>query len=678
MATGKERREAVSEFRRLIAEIEQFDPAVARHEATASQAGPEDRYSRKAAVIHLEPSRCAPGEAVPKAPGDRNHTPGESGKKAWKNNRNSEGGKPVFSKPDKDHRPAQQSPGAARSFYSFARKWATYPGAEAEFVAYPSSSPHYQEMEGDQLEYYFFWRSAARANDMLPADTGYVLLYAYELIHLIGAQKHAESAAKLMDLWKNYGHEHQAIRTLLPRWAADCIAGQPNGENAARQIYLDVLRLDDKTATGWSSREVDLGTEELWRNGEFSIMPDVSVARMSGSKTFKQTKFYKEHNNKNEIATAFRKAMQIADQAYQLEHGTGTLHSLMSKGGRLREAYSRVPFQDAIYNWRRKPVTLGRVLSFSAIPEATEMFNAALRHTENLMREKHGFRNKLGSDEIYRYPAVQKALEDYFGFAPPWHTGRKKSASPSMDSSSIWRAIDQERVQEIHRESEDVVARLLKGANDDESEDGTVLASDIEQVRRTISATSKASKGLVRHLSIHGWETSEYEPTLKIALENALLGPLVDEINGAAREHGLDLILTKLGGIVRVEEEYRDELQAILSDSETIPASESGEADEACRPSGSPFDELDLLTISALTGGRLDKVARDNDTTAALLIDRLNEKSITSEYGDIIADGERMALFPEAIEYLKEAGHACETQNVSGAKQPGVEPGIQQ
>ena len=90
-----------------------------------------------------------------------------------------------------------------------------------DFTAY---YPTYRDLSTDQLRGYFSWRTAVRRNDSPDAPQPFIIMYAYELINMIGAEN-PEEAFRLLRLHiDNYGGRCPDLQKNSARWLTDFAA----------------------------------------------------------------------------------------------------------------------------------------------------------------------------------------------------------------------------------------------------------------------------------------------------------------------------------------------------------------------------------------------------------------------------------------------------------------------
>lgn len=78
--------------------------------------------------------------------------------------------------------------------------------------------PTYESLSDAELRGYFAWRTQVRKGRIVPAPLTFAMLYAYEILHLIGCRDAADGYGKLMELGLEFGMTEPALYTYLPAW----------------------------------------------------------------------------------------------------------------------------------------------------------------------------------------------------------------------------------------------------------------------------------------------------------------------------------------------------------------------------------------------------------------------------------------------------------------------------
>jgi hypothetical protein len=116
-------------------------------------------------------------------------------------------------------------------FYGNFRKAALlyydYRTEKCDFVSYYSYMPQYSQLNTEQKNYYFYWRSALREKRYLKSDYSYLYLYVYEILNLPDKIPPQEGLELLVDLWRAYRKELPRIDSYFSLWMQDyCLVYQ--------------------------------------------------------------------------------------------------------------------------------------------------------------------------------------------------------------------------------------------------------------------------------------------------------------------------------------------------------------------------------------------------------------------------------------------------------------------
>jgi hypothetical protein len=85
----------------------------------------------------------------------------------------------------------------------------------------PFRDPDFRRLDRERRDYFFYWRAGFRENRLLPADGGYVYLYAKELILAMGKETPEGYFQELLKLWRAYRGALPELDEDFPRWLVD-------------------------------------------------------------------------------------------------------------------------------------------------------------------------------------------------------------------------------------------------------------------------------------------------------------------------------------------------------------------------------------------------------------------------------------------------------------------------
>lgn len=579
------------------------------------------------------------------------------------------------------------------TFSEVARRFQDYRGdPTARFVAFEQYWATYAHMAPGQLKFYFKWRNAVRSGEAPRTDLSYIFVLVYELLHLVGTHGPEDAATKLERVWRAYRTTYPKLDGYLVTWTADLLASEGRHEQAMGFIERAV-------ADGASARdqEVLLVTDRYWERGDYLAMPRAGVSLLAGDPRLGENKFYTAHNAGLEgeawIDRAYRDALTVTDRFVTSQDGHPPRTREIATNGLAQ--LSREAFQGAVYEFRRKTVTLGKVPRLPADSGMIALYRNAVRYAENFLRRHKSFSAKLRGVEVPAplAAALDQHLTDYV---------RKTKPRPRV-------VIDLGRAAALTRESADIRARLLDGmaeapaaTNDSsvpptlhsppEPPPGTIgelqppsapagFLTDLQAIREALSEISAPARAALETLIRLGWEASEGDPQLKSAANGALVGPLIDEVNGRVDECVGDVLIVHEGDRLVVQDDFRDEVFWVLNGTldgftgatgQPVPTmAASTTSSDANIPTSrtNPFDadgfgpvELEVLAILSANLGNgegteaalLADLARETASSPTLLIDRVNEAALASAYGDIVLeqDGARVRILDDARSYL--------------------------
>jgi hypothetical protein len=159
------------------------------------------------------------------------------------------------------------------------------------------------------------------------------------------------------------------------------------------------------------------------------------------------------------------------------------------------------------------------------------------------------------------------------------------------------------------------------------------LLTDLAAITSAINACSSEARIVLETFLTSEWELEAADPRLSAAAGTALVGPLIDEINGHAVTAARDILIVTEGETHVVQEDFRDEVYCVLrgslegfgQDVEIPPQSEDTFG----------FGPTEMEALRILIGGDevselLEALGASSGLSALLLVDRLNELALAS------------------------------------------------
>jgi TerB N-terminal domain len=511
-----------------------------------------------------------------------------------------------------------------------AKRWAEYEGnSDARFVPFNHYYPTYENLDAAQLRCYFGWRRSLRAGKTPPTDLSYLFIHVYELIHVIGVPDLRKAGSELERLWTGYRGTYPKLDNYLVPWIAD--------------LYATESLTDE--VTGWYRRaaaagakipDPELVTDLYWAVSDYPGMPRVALATLTGDPKLGTNKFCQEHNGDGWVERGYREALAIADSAFKARRDKTVREATLETGG--LQPLTRKPFNAAVYDWRRNPVTLANLPDLREGSLAVTIFRAASRYAENLLREQRKFKSRLRGIEID--PDIAAALD------------RRLALFLKATRTRTRVTIDVAKAQELDRESAEVRNILLAGAESNGAPVAVTipvvpgstpegLLTDLAAIAAAIGACSPEARAVLEAFLASNWELGASDPKLSTAAGAALVAPLIDEINGHAVTAARDILIVTEGETYVVQEDFRDEVYCVLcgnlegfGQGVGIPV----QSEDTLGFGPSELEALRILADGDDVANRLDALGAAIGSSGLLLIDRLNELALTSPHSDIIID----------------------------------------
>jgi hypothetical protein len=352
------------------------------------------------------------------------------------------------------------------------------------------------------------------------------------------------------------------------------------------------------------------------------------------------------------VERGYREAFSAADEAFKAAHGKPLRGATIEADG--LHPLTREAFAGAVYDWKRVRVTIAQLPNLGETSLAVRTFQSAVRYAENLLREQRKYKARLRGVELD--PDLAAAIDRRLG----------RFIRATRPRTQV--TIDLTKAKELEQESSDVRDILLGGLNragaaPDAPADPTSpvlpentparLLTDLAAIQASLAACTAQARGVLETFLAADWELASTDPRLSAAACGALVGPLIDEINGNSVTAVGDLLIVPEGDLYVVQEDFRDEVYCVLRGSlEGYGKPKSVTAPDCQVPAATPEPEADscgfgpaeLEALRLLLSGddvdrKLEELGAAHGSSALLLIDRVNELALASPHGDVVVDG---------------------------------------
>ena len=308
-------------------------------------------------------------------------------------------------------------------FYQQGRFMALYTDDYDGAVPCSRSMPVYSNLSDAELRTYFAWRTQYRQGVKPDIHQPYLLLYAYELLNLIGVQSADEGYTRLVRLLLDYGAKNPVLKKSLEKWLPDFA------------VYYGLpYRLDDVRRAGLITvvRHSGHTAAEL-----LEALDALSKYRISTSKYY----LAQPEQTAEIFQTVYRALLQ-----YYAEEKHASLPAYLL-GGQKREMH--VMFEGAVFYfhgqhadgaYRLNPLCVYHCLNgrwaverFCSEPHA-DRIGDFLKGFEAILREETKYRNKLKIPELPQgdAEAIRQAIRGYFA-----EQARKNAPVITLDAGEL-------------------------------------------------------------------------------------------------------------------------------------------------------------------------------------------------------------------------------------------------
>ncbi len=282
-------------------------------------------------------------------------------------------------------------------FYGNFRKAALiyydYKTNKCDYVPFFSYMPQYSQLNTEQKNYYFYWRSEIRRGKFPKTDYSYLYLYVYEILNLPDKIPAEEGIKMLTSLWREYREALPKIGANFSVWLQDyCLIHRlpcPSeelsgfmyeviGSSEFKEFYLSDLKGADPESVG---AMIAFLSDYDWRRGKF-------IEEASDTALYKKCMY-----------TAMKSLLLRLDSWGELYGEDGAAQIL-----------TRNAFPNSLCTHSVKCRLEIEYISLGAADELRRGITAAVRYTENKIRAMMGVKSRLAVKDLPdRYKEVVDA-----------------------------------------------------------------------------------------------------------------------------------------------------------------------------------------------------------------------------------------------------------------------------
>ncbi len=434
-------------------------------------------------------------------------------------------------------------------FYGNFRKAALiyydYKTNKCEYTPFFSYMPQYSQLNTEQKNYYFYWRSEIRRGKFPKTDYAYLYLYVYEILNLPDKIPAEEGIKILTSLWREYREALPKIGANFSVWIQDycfihklpCPAEELSGfmyeaigSSAFKEFYLSDIKSADPDSVG---SMIAFLSDYDWRKGKF-------IEEATDTALYKKCMY-----------TAMKSLLLRLDswgELYGDEAGTQIL--------------TRNAFPNSLCTHSVKCRLEIEYISLSGADSLRASITAAVRYTENKIRAMMGVKSRLAVKDL---PDRYKELLDmYFTLAESRDERiRAKEQIPEYEKlyDAISEGISFAGADEIERASWATTQRLVtedgEEASELKNEEPSVpeapSAEEVQPAEESDADNYGLSDEDIAFISaVHKGEAPEYD---EISQDSA-----AERINEAFSDSIGDVVLYHDGEKYTIYDDYTEEI----------------------------------------------------------------------------------------------------------------------
>ncbi|MBB5235572.1 TerB N-terminal domain-containing protein [Deinococcus budaensis] len=519
------------------------------------------------------------------------------------------------------------------SFLFDARQWVSTAHSAVPHAPLKAYWTTYADLNTEQRQWYFYWRTRFRSGEALPTDLSYVFLHTYEILHGVGFENPAVAFAQLERLWQSYRTQHPSLDRYLVDWLSD---------------FVHYYELTGADSAGWLARAPRFRTFasgdeiiEAWLASEDRAALTEGVFQALITYRPSENKFYRDSADQADLQATLQRAVLLTDAYHHQVHGESVFTALAPQ--QVRE-HSRQAFSGAVFEGEAVERETTRVRAFRDDGRLIAHLTVAVRYAENLARRRAGFRSLLRGVDIE--PELAAYLDEhlYPRVRPSIQIDAERLTALQRDSSEIRERLMEDVLLEDTRlevppatvspvpEPVEVRTYLLP----EETPEGHL--TDLEAVADILDALLAPGRDLLDQLRQRAWEAP---PSALRVPGGSFLSSLVDQVNEAAQARLGDVLLAEEHGALVVLEDYRDELEYLLALTAQDP--------RATAPASGPWTDLarrltplQLVVLQRLGHAPvplrdLDALALQHGTMGSVVLEEMNAAALDT-VGDLLTD----------------------------------------
>ncbi len=483
--------------------------------------------------------------------------------------------------------------------------------------------PIYAAFSNSQLRTYFTWRTDVRRGIFPETDKPYVMLYCYELMNKIGVKSSDEAFEKLLLVFKNYENSPSFPKDKVCRWIKDFYAFND----------ISVPLPEDMTENALDPDILDI---------EHGIFKDkLEYFANNSAYDIKNSTFYSDASK-----PLLNGACEEVFSALAKYFGEYDLNITTLVCGKLKKDYTWEPFRDALVDRERQDgfhavsingaeryiVKRGEptLVSFEHLP-MRGLIGYILKDIEARLRKRLRVARKISANpsmmtnDVVNRGRLEKAtgserfektideamtrVYDKFNIEEPEIFRRLRESTPYEEFSPKEIVIDESKLEEIRRKSDEIAEKLI------------ISDEDIEQISNGISDDDFSEKVS---------QYAQYSDTAETA-DTADTQKNIPEPNGLGTQNTTDT--PEMPALVDLGGELPDNWNAFAQS----------------------LTKTELGLLKNMLSGKADEYCRSNDIFAEPVFERINLAALDNMGDVVIENGEIIPDYADEVRIIADA-----------------------
>lgn len=354
------------------------------------------------------------------------------------------------------------------TFIKDSLKYANKRGVPCEFKSLFSYYTTFEDLDNEQLRWYFYWRERVLNEEYLDTDLSYIFLFIYELINYTFNDEAAFNISIIARIYENYKEKYPKLPNYINRWASDFLFELEQVDLAAEWSAIKEIECSP------IYNKIIENIEELEKISFTLWKPYIQ--------NFRETEFYKR--NKRKVYSTFKQSIALLNSIY-ISQGINIIERWFFDKELIQ---SRYLFSGAVIDRPTKSIQY-KIKSYNASEIMLSEIAALFRLSENVTRLNCGEKRQLKMEEgilpenfkdllMDRIIPPKQKINERFKLVQSSNSNnyidipKQPKLEKEEDVPTITFNID--KIKLLNKQSEELQNAFREKGYDDDSDDSTI------------------------------------------------------------------------------------------------------------------------------------------------------------------------------------------------------------